>query len=101
VRSTSRHLSLFVNSSGDVVFLDESNSVKLGDFGLSKVLTQASLANTYVGVCGGSFGFNRSRLTGHHTDAILHVTRTNARESIRLKIGYLVVRMPDLRIMRA
>jgi serine/threonine protein kinase len=33
----------------DNVFLDESNSVKLGDFGLSKVLTQASLANTYVG----------------------------------------------------
>ncbi|KAI9455262.1 kinase-like domain-containing protein [Lactarius psammicola] len=33
----------------DNVFLDENNSVKLGDFGLSKVLTQASLANTYVG----------------------------------------------------
>ncbi|KAI0291630.1 kinase-like domain-containing protein [Multifurca ochricompacta] len=33
----------------DNVFLDENNSVKLGDFGLSKVLTQASLASTYVG----------------------------------------------------
>ncbi|KAI0266970.1 kinase-like domain-containing protein [Gloeopeniophorella convolvens] len=33
----------------DNVFLDETNSVKLGDFGLSKVLTQASLASTYVG----------------------------------------------------
>ncbi|KAI0311530.1 kinase-like domain-containing protein [Amylostereum chailletii] len=33
----------------DNVFLDESNTVKLGDFGLSKALTQASLANTYVG----------------------------------------------------
>ncbi|KAI0058716.1 kinase-like protein [Artomyces pyxidatus] len=33
----------------DNVFLDENNDVKLGDFGLSKALTQASLANTYVG----------------------------------------------------
>jgi hypothetical protein len=33
------------------VFLDENNSVKLGDFGLSKALAQASFANTYVGVC--------------------------------------------------
>lgn len=32
------------------VFLDENNSVKLGDFGLSKALPQASFANTYVGV---------------------------------------------------
>lgn len=32
------------------VFLDECNSVKLGDFGLSKALPQASFANTYVGV---------------------------------------------------
>ncbi|KAJ7606170.1 kinase-like domain-containing protein [Mycena polygramma] len=33
----------------DNVFLDESNTVKLGDFGLSKALAQASFANTYVG----------------------------------------------------
>ncbi|KAG9309207.1 kinase-like domain-containing protein [Chiua virens] len=33
----------------DNVFLDENNSVKLGDFGLSKALPQASFANTYVG----------------------------------------------------
>lgn len=33
------------------VFLDEANLVKLGDFGLSKALVQASFANTYVGVC--------------------------------------------------
>ncbi|KAF6750277.1 other/NEK protein kinase [Ephemerocybe angulata] len=32
---------------GDV--LDEQNNVKLGDFGLSKALAQASFANTYVG----------------------------------------------------
>jgi len=32
------------------VFLDENNFVKLGDFGLSKRLAQASFANTYVGV---------------------------------------------------
>ena len=32
------------------VFLDENNTVKLGDFGLSKALAQASFANTYVGV---------------------------------------------------
>ncbi|KAJ7794600.1 kinase-like domain-containing protein [Mycena olivaceomarginata] len=31
------------------VFLDGANSVKLGDFGLSKALVQAGLANTYVG----------------------------------------------------
>ncbi|KAI0682534.1 hypothetical protein BC835DRAFT_1399428 [Cytidiella melzeri] len=33
----------------DNVFLDENNIVKLGDFGLSKALAQASFANTYVG----------------------------------------------------
>ncbi|EDR00959.1 uncharacterized protein LACBIDRAFT_145454, partial [Laccaria bicolor S238N-H82] len=33
----------------DNVFLDENNCVKLGDFGLSKALAQASFANTYVG----------------------------------------------------
>ncbi|KZT22157.1 Pkinase-domain-containing protein [Neolentinus lepideus HHB14362 ss-1] len=33
----------------DNVFLSESNTVKLGDFGLSKALPQASFANTYVG----------------------------------------------------
>ncbi|KAF5310183.1 hypothetical protein D9619_010451 [Psilocybe cf. subviscida] len=33
----------------DNVFLDENNTVKLGDFGLSKALAQASFANTYVG----------------------------------------------------
>jgi len=32
------------------VFLDESNTVKLGDFGLSKALVQTGFANTYVGV---------------------------------------------------
>jgi NIMA (never in mitosis gene a)-related kinase 2 len=32
------------------VFLDSSNTVKLGDFGLSKALAQASFASTYVGV---------------------------------------------------
>lgn len=37
--------------------------MKLGDFGLSKVLTQASLANTYVGVCIPSFGFGHLILT--------------------------------------
>ncbi|KAJ7932267.1 kinase-like domain-containing protein, partial [Mycena leptocephala] len=31
------------------VFLDGANSVKLGDFGLSKALVQAGFANTYVG----------------------------------------------------
>ncbi|KAI3622539.1 other nek protein kinase [Moniliophthora roreri] len=33
----------------DNVFLDECNTVKLGDFGLSKALPQTSFANTYVG----------------------------------------------------
>ncbi|KAI0743641.1 kinase-like domain-containing protein [Daedaleopsis nitida] len=33
----------------DNVFLDENSNVKLGDFGLSKALAQASFANTYVG----------------------------------------------------
>jgi NIMA (never in mitosis gene a)-related kinase len=38
-----------------LVFLDETNVVKLGDFGLSKQLAQASFANTYVGVSDISF----------------------------------------------
>jgi serine/threonine protein kinase len=34
----------------DKVFLDENDTIKLGDFGLSKaLLDQASFANTYVG----------------------------------------------------
>ncbi|KAJ3576814.1 hypothetical protein NP233_g162 [Leucocoprinus birnbaumii] len=33
----------------DNVFLDEHNHIKLGDFGLSKALSQSSFANTYVG----------------------------------------------------
>jgi hypothetical protein len=40
------------------VFLDESNIVKLGDFGLSKALPQASLASTYVGVRTGAVSLN-------------------------------------------
>lgn len=46
-----RFLTIDTQVCGGTVFLDENNSVKLGDFGLSKVLTQASLASTYVGVC--------------------------------------------------
>ena len=32
------------------VFLDDAGSVKLGDFGLSKVLTEGGFANSYAGV---------------------------------------------------
>jgi NIMA (never in mitosis gene a)-related kinase len=32
-----------------LVFLDAANTVKLGDFGLSKAPAQASFTNTYVG----------------------------------------------------
>ena len=64
-----------------IVFLDEKNSVKLGDFGLSKVLTQASLANTYVGVRGSSYNLVVA-LTNNGADTILYVTRVNARKGI-------------------
>ena len=44
-------LFFFVSGSQrSLVFLDESHTVKLGDFGLSKQLSQATFANTYVGV---------------------------------------------------
>src|ERR1700732_3591143 len=43
-------LDLMPASHASPVFLDTSNTVKLGDFGLSKALAQASFANTYVGV---------------------------------------------------
>jgi hypothetical protein len=33
-----------------VVFLDENQVIKLGDFGLSKALGAANFTNTYVGV---------------------------------------------------
>jgi NIMA (never in mitosis gene a)-related kinase 2 len=39
-----------LDAENGLVFLDESNNVKLGDFGLSKALPHASFANTYVGV---------------------------------------------------
>lgn len=32
------------------VFLDKENNLKLGDFGLSKAMEQASMTQTYVGV---------------------------------------------------
>lgn len=56
------------------MFLDENNSVKLGDFGLSKVLTQASLANTYVGVRSSSSNLVMCANEQSYIDTILHVT---------------------------
>ena len=86
---------------GASVFLDDNNTVKLGDFGLSKQLAQASFANTYVGV---SVAVDSSVITlinfFHSLDPILYVPRAYARESLRLKIGYLVARMPNLRTLR-
>lgn len=37
-------------ATGNVVFLDGTNSVKLGDFGLSKALLAQGFSTTYVGV---------------------------------------------------
>ena len=54
------------------VFLDENNLVKLGDFGLSKALAQASFANTYVGVR--RFFTFSERLVNSREDALLHVS---------------------------
>lgn len=83
------------------VFLDENNSVKLGDFGLSKALPQASFANTYVGVRATiSFPLFDLITNAAILDPILHVPRTDARKSLRLKIGYLVPRMPHIRTLR-
>ena len=65
------------------VFLDENNAVKLGDFGLSKALAQASFASTYVGVrsCQGLIPAFTHLFS---TDSILHVTRDDARKVVRL-----------------
>lgn len=87
--------------SRQTVFLDEANAVKLGDFGLSKALSQASFANTYVGVC---ISFPRACHVlisiKKNPDAVLHVPRTHARESLRFQIRYLVARVSDLRAVR-
>ena len=56
-----------------VVFLDENNTVKLGDFGLSKALAQASFANTYVGVRHLDQCINSGSSPPFNLDAILHV----------------------------
>jgi len=50
-----------------LVFLDDNNSVKLGDFGLSKALPQASFASTYVGVRALIFLFNLTQTVGYQT----------------------------------
>ncbi|KAJ7822342.1 hypothetical protein B0H14DRAFT_2598627 [Mycena olivaceomarginata] len=49
----------------NLVFLDGANSVKVGDFGLSKALVQDGFANTYIG------------------DTPLHVSRIDAREGVQ------------------
>lgn len=84
------------------VFLDENNTVKLGDFGLSKALAQASFANTYVGVR--FLFFSCTHVVQYLTytaDTILHVPRAHARKGIRLQIGYMVARLSDIRAVRA
>ena len=50
VRLVFRSLNVIYMLMHTLVFLDDNNTVKLGDFGLSKQLAQASFANTYVGV---------------------------------------------------
>ena len=82
------------------VFLDDNNSVKLGDFGLSKALPQASFANTYVGVSPMFFPLSDPDTKMAVSDTILHVPRTDARKGLRLKIGHLVTRMSHLRTLR-
>lgn len=79
-----------------LVFLDENNTVKLGDFGLSKALAQTSFANTYVGVRHDSHFCLLYLLPA---DTILYVARANAGESLRLKIRYLVSGLPPIRAM--
>ena len=84
-----------------LVFLDDNNSVKLGDFGLSKALPQASFANTYVGVRAIIFlPLSNLDMNLAASDAILHVPGTDARKSLRLKIGHLVPRMSYIRTLR-
>ena len=73
------HLQLTVFSQ---FFLDEANRVKLGDFGLSKALAQASFANTYVGVRTSCFLAHFATADHAYPDAILHVPRIDARKSI-------------------
>ena len=70
----------FATNSPTLVFLDESNIVKLGDFGLSKVLTQASLASTYVGVRAITSLLKKGIDSG--IDPVLYVTRAHAREVV-------------------
>src|ERR1700712_1409421 len=41
--------SCIVSSAYDLVFLDDDNNVKLGDFGLSKIIKSHDFASTYVG----------------------------------------------------
>ena len=49
--------------------------MKLGDFGLSKALAQASFANTYVGVRSPKRPIYATCLTCPRVDSILHVAR--------------------------
>jgi len=82
------------------VFLDENNKVKLGDFGLSKALAQASFAQTYVGVSTFVEQSLGTVLTSAFPDTLLHVTRAHAGEGVRFQVRHLVPWLPDIRIMR-
>jgi len=55
------------------VFLNENNTVKLGDSGLSKAFEQASFESTYVGVCHCQ-GLIPAFAYLFLTESILHVT---------------------------
>lgn len=56
--------------------------MKLGDFGLSKALSQASFANTYVGVLVTSILTSIFFTDIPSADSLLYVTRTHAGESL-------------------
>ena len=71
------------------VFLNENDTIKLDDFGLSKALTQPSFASTYVGVCCCQ-GLISLYTHVFLKDSILYITWTHAREGIQLWIEILV-----------
>ena len=65
-----------------LVFISKGNLIKLGDFGLSKALPQASFAQTYVGVRIGWPVCDDIHTLNTFPDAILHVPRTYARKGL-------------------
>lgn len=84
------------------VFVTNDDNLKLGDFGLSKMMGPSTLTNTYVGVSHQNDFTSDMALRADHVpaiDALLHVPRDVDGKVLRYEVRHLESWMFDLRVM--